>query len=81
MSRRNFLIVALAFVGGANGQGLRVSVDDPRLLWKAIRTLEEKRGWTISYEDTQYGGSDIVDRTVGKLQGPKSRVDAPGWPG
>jgi hypothetical protein len=70
MNRRNFLIVALALVGGAYGQGFRVSVDDPRPLWKAIRTLEEKRGWAISYEDPQYSGSDLVDRTAASYSGP-----------
>ena len=69
MNLRNFLALALMLTA-ANGQSFRVSVNDPRPLWKAIRTIEEKRGWPISYEDPQYRDSDLVDRTAASYKGP-----------
>jgi hypothetical protein len=68
--KRNFLTVALALVAVANGQSFRISLEDPRPLWKAIRVLEEKRGWAISYEDPPYSGNELVDRTVASYSGP-----------
>lgn len=51
-------------------QSARITVDDPRPLWKAIRVLEERNGWQISYEDPKYSATDMVDRTVAGYSGP-----------
>src|SRR6516164_1822382 len=54
----------------AQGLSITVSVDDPRPLWAALRQLEEKQGWQVSYEDPQYAGTDLVDRTARGYSGP-----------
>src|SRR5262245_24782124 len=33
---------------------LKISVEDPRPVSKAIETLEDKYGWIITYEDPRY---------------------------
>ncbi|HUB33878.1 MAG TPA: hypothetical protein VMA31_12640 [Bryobacteraceae bacterium] len=48
----------------------QISVNDPRPLWKAVRALEERNGWQISYEDRLYTGADVVDSTAATYTGP-----------
>lgn len=66
------IVLAVGLPAAISAQNLRISVDDARPLWKAIRTLAELRGWQISYEDPQYSGSDLVDRTIVKRGGAQA---------
>ena len=75
--RKNHLLVALClamaglfilvgFAGSGRGsQGvseIKLSVEDPRPVLKAIEMLERKYGWVITYEDPRYAhDSEIAD--------------------
>src|SRR6266481_1560768 len=44
---------------------VKLSVQDPRPLAKAIETLESRNGWIITYEDPRYvNESEIADVTA-----------------
>jgi hypothetical protein len=60
------LLILVIFAARARGsQGMsqiKLSVDDPRPVAKAIEMLEEKYGWVITYEDPRYvHESEIAD--------------------
>ncbi len=69
MTIKWLLVSALGLAAALQAQPLRTSVDDPRPLWRGLRILEEKRGWAVSYEDPQYSGADLVDRTAENYSG------------
>lgn len=56
---------------GAQGAGVeKLSVDDPRPLAEALKKLEDKYGWVITYEDPFYlHESEIVDVTESASRG------------
>src|ERR1051326_6000590 len=62
-----FFLIISAFCG-QDSQGtnqMKLSVEDPRPVAKAIEMLEEKYGWVITYEDPRYvHESEIADVTL-----------------
>jgi hypothetical protein len=63
------LFILMGFAArGRGSQGMRevkLSVDDPRPVAKAIEMLEGKYGWVITYEDPRYAhDSEIADVTL-----------------
>jgi hypothetical protein len=62
-----FILVSFA-VRGRGSQGVRavkLSIEDPRPVCKAIEMLEEKYGWAITYEDPRYiHDSEITDSNL-----------------
>src|SRR5262245_59356678 len=62
-----FTLMGLA-AGGRDSQRvseIKLSVEDPRPVVKAIETLESKYGWVITYEDPRYANdSEIADTNL-----------------
>ena len=51
--------------GHARGEQFEVTVDDPRPLARAIDAIEQRFGWTVTYEDPPYeNASEIEDVTT-----------------
>jgi hypothetical protein len=40
-----------------------VSANEPRSLRQAMEAVAEEYGWTVDYEDLEYGDSDVIERT------------------
>src|SRR5215468_1045698 len=66
-----------AMIIAYQGQGqpsVKLSVDDPRPVAEAVKQLQEKYGWVITYEDPRLvNESDLLDETD-----PKYRQAHPG---
>jgi hypothetical protein len=68
LAMTGFFILMSFPVLGRSSQGvseIKLSIDDPRPVAKAILMLEEKYGWVITYEDPRYvHDSEITDVTL-----------------
>ncbi len=65
-------VLALTMMFTAQGKDFRISVDENRPMWNALRIAEQKFGWRVHYEDSsdgstfQSGRIDITVRTGAK---------------
>ena len=63
------------------GQGLTLTVDDPRPLASAIAKLEDRFGWVVTYEDPRYryalDSQDVTEAVRRTSQPGQSRVLVP----
>src|SRR5690242_18095603 len=61
-------ILVISAARGRNSQGvseIKLTVEDPRPVAKAIETLEGEYGWVITYEDPRYvHDSEVADVTL-----------------
>jgi hypothetical protein len=68
---RTIALFGFAYASIAAAQDFRIVADGPRPLASAVRQVREKYGWPISYEDPQYSGADVVDKTASSYKGPQ----------
>src|SRR5262245_54420252 len=59
------IVSSVPVFGGDVQTVVKLSVDDPRPVAKALERLEDKYGWRITYEDPRYAyPGDIEDVTT-----------------